>query len=545
MIKGGSVLMKRVGWGFLAIILTISLFLSACGGGGSSEPEADGGAVLKLNLGTGEPTSLDPALAFDSNSMEVVHNLFEGLMRLDENDQAQPAAAEKVEKSEDGLTYTFTLREGLQWSNGDPLTANDFEFAWKRVLDPDTASGAAFLMYFIKNGEAYNAGEADADAVGVKAEDERTLVVELEQPTPFFEELTAYTTFSPVHQASVEEASQPFAEAEGYISNGPFTMKEWKHKSQIVAVKNEKYRDAEAVKLGGIKWSMMEDKTTVYQQFKKGELHLGDAPPDLMGSLIEKGEARVEDASGLEFYRFNTTKEPFTNKKVRQAFALAVDRQAIVDQVTEKQQRIALGLVAPGTVTESGDFREGGKEPLQDAQFEEAKKLLEEAMKEEGWDQLPKVEILYNKDDQHKKVAEAIQEMYREHLGVEVGLQAREVGVFFDEQKGLNYSLSRSSFLPDYNDPYNYLESFTTDHPMNRTGWSNEKYDQLLRDAYGETDEAKRMELLYEAEELLMEEVPMFPLFYYNNVILEQESVKGVLRHTVGPNDYKYVEMEE
>ncbi|MDR6224992.1 peptide ABC transporter substrate-binding protein [Desmospora profundinema] len=536
--------MKKGGWGSLVFILLISLLLNACGGG-NSDTDANGGQILKLNLGTGEPTSLDPAQAFDSNSMQVVHNLFEGLTRLDENDQTQPAAAEKVEKSEDGLTYTFTLRDGLKWSNGDPVTAGDFEYAWKRVLDPDTASGAAFLMYFIKNGEAYNAGKAEVDEVGVKAEDERTLVVELEQPTPFFEELTAYTTFSPVHQASVEGEAQPFAEADGYISNGPFAMKDWKHKNKIVAVKNEHYHDSDAVKLGGIEWSMIEDKTTIYQQFKKGELHLGDAPPDLMGSLIEKGEARVEDASGLEFYRFNTTKEPFTNKKVRQAFAMAVDRQAIVDQVTEKQQRIALGFVSPGTVTESGDFRASGKEVLQDAQFEQAKTLLEEGMKEEGWDELPKVEILYNKDDQHKKVAEAIQEMYREHLGVEVGLQAREVGVFFDEQKGLDYSLSRSSFLPDYNDPYNYLESFTTGHPMNRTGWSNKTYDQLLRNANGENDEAKRMELLHEAEERLMEEVPMFPLFYYNNVILEQENVKGVLRHIVGPNDYKYVEIEE
>nr|WP_107727687.1 peptide ABC transporter substrate-binding protein [Desmospora activa] len=522
----------------------VSLFLSACGGGGDSD--ADGSQVLKLNLGNGEPTSLDPAQAFDSNSMEVVYNLFEGLMRLDENEKPQPAAAENVEVSDDGLTYTFTLRDDLQWSNGDPVTAEDFEFAWKRVLDPETASGAAFLMYFIKNGEAYNAGEAEADEVGVKAEDEKTLVVELEQPTPFFEELTSYSVFSPVHKASVEGNDKAFAEADEYISNGPFSMTGWKHKNKITASKNEHYRDADAVKLSGVEWSMVEDKTTIYQLFKKGDLHIADddAPPDLMGSLIEKGEARVADSSGLEFYRFNTTVEPFTNKKVRQAFALAVDRQAIVDNVTQKQQQIALGFVAPGTVTESGDFREGGKEVLKDAQFEEAKKLLEEGMEEEGWNKLPKVEILYNKDDQHKKIAEAIQEMYREHLGVEVGLQAREVGVFFDEQKGLDFSLSRSTILPDYNDPYNYLESFTTDHPMNRTGWSDKKYDQLLQQANGENDEAKRMDLLHQAEERLLEEVPMFPLFYYNNVILEQENVKGVLRHNVGPNDYKNVEIE-
>lgn len=537
-------MLTKGGRGSLALILIVSLFLSACGGG--SDSDADGNQVLKLNLGNGEPTSLDPAQAFDSNSMEVVHNLFEGLMRLDDEEKPQPAAAEKMEVSDDGLTYTFTLREGIQWSNGDPVTAEDFEFAWKRVLDPETASGAAFLMYFIKNGEAYNSGEAEADDVGVKAEDDQTLVVELEQPTPFFEELIAYTVYSPVHKASVEGDDKAFAEADGYISNGPFAITDWKHKSKITASKNDHYRDADAVKLSGIEWSMVEDETTVYQMFKKGDLHVADndAPADLVGSLIEKGEARVQESSGLEFYRFNTTVEPFTNQKVRQAFALAVDRQAIVDNVTQQDQQVALAFVPPGTVVESGDFREGGKELLKDAQFEEAKQLLEDGMEEEGWDKLPKVEILYNKDDQHKKIAEAIQEMYRENLGVEVGLQAREVGVFFDEQKGLDFTLSRSTILPDYNDPYNYLESFTTNHPMNRTGWSDKKYDQLLKDASGENDEAKRMELLHQAEELLLEEVPMFPLFYYNTVILEQENVKGVIRHIVGQNDYKYAEIE-
>ncbi|PTX64938.1 dipeptide transport system substrate-binding protein [Melghirimyces profundicolus] len=536
--------MKRSWMGLLAVLLAVNVFLAGCGG--EEQPDADTAKspTLKLNLSNGEPTSIDPALAFDSDSMEVVNNLFEGLTRLDKNHQAQPAVAEKIDKSEDGLTYTFTLRDEAKWSNGEPVTAHDFEYAWKRVMDPKTASSASFLMFFIKNAEKYNAGKASADEVGVKAKDDHTLVVELEQPTPFFEQLTAYTPFAPVYKKGVEGQENPFGDDKNYVSNGPFKMKSWKHDEKIVAVKNEHYQDADKVKLPGVQWSMIADATTAYQMYKQGNLHLGVAPPDLQGKVIESGEAKVMDGSGLEFYRFNTEKEPFTNKKIRKALALAVDRKTIVDHVIQGKQKPAYAYVAPGTQTEAGDFRENGETYIEDAQLDEAKKLLEEGMKEEGWDNLPEISILYNKDDTHKKVAETIQDMWRKHLGVKVKLQAREVKTYFDDQKSGNYIVSRSSFLPDYNDPYNYLESFQTDHPMNRTGWSDKEYDKLLSQARNETDEDKRMEVLHKAEERLFEEMPLFPIYYYNTIVLQQPEVKNVLRHTVGPNDYRFTEIQ-
>ena len=199
-----------------------------------------------------------------------------------------------------------------------------------------------------------------------------------------------------------------------------------------------------------------------------------------MPSLIKNGEAKVLDGSGLEFFRFNVEEKPFTNKKIRKAFALAVDRKAIVDQVVQGNQQPALAFVAPGTMTQLGDFREGREELIADNQVEEAKRLLEEGMKEEGWKSLPTVTLLYNANEKNKLVAEALQEMYRKNLGVKIKLQSQETKVFFDSQINRNYQMSRSSFLPDYNDPYNYLESFQTGHSMNRTGWSNEKYDELL-----------------------------------------------------------------
>ncbi|GGE14976.1 dipeptide-binding protein DppE [Marinithermofilum abyssi] len=536
---------KKTGVLLFALLFVLATVTAGCGGP-SAEREQAAPQILELNLANGEPTSLDPAQAFDQDSMDVVNSLFEGLMRLNKDHQPEPAVAEKVDKSDDLRTYTFTLRKDAKWSNGELVTAHDFEYAWKRVLNPKTASSASYLMYFIKNGEKYNAGKASADEVGVKAKDDHTLVVELEKPTPFFEELTCYTVYAPVYKKGLEQNQDLYGNGKEYVGNGPFVLKSWKHDSKIVTEKNKYYRDADAVKLNGIEWNMYADEATAYQMYQSGKLHINGYPPvDLKDSLIKKGEAKVTSDSGLEFYRFNVNKKPFTNEKIRRAFALAVDRQLLVDRVVRGQEKIATAFVAPGTTSESGDFRADGPSFFEDAQFDQAKKLLREGMKEEGWKELPTVELLLNKDsDKNKKVAEAIQEMYRKHLGVNIKLRAMETKVFFDNQKSQNYTLSRSTFLPDYNDPYNYLESFQTDHPTNRTGWSNKKYDELLKKAGAETDESKRIQLLHEAEKILMKEMPIIPLYYYNDVYMQKPEVKHVLRHTVGPNDYKYVTLE-
>jgi dipeptide transport system substrate-binding protein len=536
----------KKGWrAGIALFMAIALILSGCSTSGDSDSQSQSEQVLKLNLPNGEPTSLDPAKAFDAESMEVINALFEGLMRLDENHQPKPAVAEKVDVSPDGLTYTFTLRKDAKWSNGEPLTAHDFEYAWKRVLDPKTASSAAFLLYFIENAEEYNTEKASADQVGVKAKDDYTLEVRLTKPTPFFLQLTAYTVYYPVYKKGLEEDPKLYENGDSYVSNGPFKMKEWKHDSAVKTVKNEHYREKDRVKLGGIEWAMVSDPSSAYQMFKTGKLHSATPPPDILPSLIKNGEAKVLDGSGLEFFRFNVEEKPFTNKKIRKAFALAVDRKSIVERVVQGNQQPALAFVAPGTMTQLGDFREGREELIADNQVEEAKRLLKEGMKEEGWKSLPTVTLLYNANEKNKLVAEALQEMYRKNLGVKIKLQSQETKVFFDSQINRNYQMSRSSFLPDYNDPYNYLESFQTGHSMNRTGWSNKKYDELLEKSTKAKSEEERVKLLQEAEELLMEEMPVFPLYYYNNVIMESPNLKNVLRHPVGPPDYKEAELAE
>ncbi|WP_169713595.1 peptide ABC transporter substrate-binding protein [Paludifilum halophilum] len=531
----------------LIVWVILSLAAVGCGADGGQKAESPDQQVLQLNVEQ-EPTSLDPALAFDFNSMDVVHSMFEGLMRLDENEVPQPAAAKNVEVSDDKQTYTFTLRDGLKWSNGEKLTAQDFEYAWKRVLDPETGSPAAFLLFFIENAEEYNSGGADADQVGVEALDEKTLKVKLGQPTPFFKQLVCYTVYSPVYQNGVEKEKNAFSNAESFVGNGAFKMEKWKHDDRIKVVKNENYWQADRVKLDGIHWAMSAEEATAYQQYKSGEFHMlydTSIPPELKSSLIQKGEVKVTPGSGLEFFRFNVDKEPFNNKKIRRAFALAVDRQSIVNHVIQGQEKPALAYVPPGVKTEVGDFREKGGNILKDARYEEAKKLLKEGMEEEGWDKLPEVTLLYSTSDKNKEQAEAIQEMYREHLDVSIKLQNQESKVFFENQRNKNYQFSRSSFLADYNDPYNYLESFQTDHPVNRTNWSDEKYDELLEKAYQEKDEIQRLDYLHQAEEILIEEAPIFPVYYYNDLILEKPKVKHLIRHQVGPNDYTFVEIEK
>lgn len=531
--------MKKIGILSFVLLFVVATSLTGCSTGAEKKESIE--KVLNLNL-SGEPSSLDPAKAFDEGSLSVTNALFEGLMRLDENHEPAPAVAKEVQISEDGLTYTFILNK-TKWSNGEELTAHDFEYAWKRVLDPKTAAEPAFLMYFIQGAEEYNTGKGSADQVAVKAVDDSTLEVKLNRPTPSFLQLTAYPTYFPVNKKAAEQNPNLFSEASSYISNGAFKMDEWKHDAEVKLVKNENYHNNQVVKLDGIHFSMVNDSKTVYQLFKTKKLDVvGKAaiPSDLLPAMIKSGEVKPTDGSGLSFFRFNVNKEPFTNQKIRKAFALAVDRKVIVEQIIAGGEEPAYGYVAPSA---PNNFREKAGDLIKDAQYEEAKKLLAEGMKEEGWSKLPPVTLLYsNSTDKNKTLAEAIQEMYRKHLGVEITLQAKESKVYFQDQRSKNYLMTTSSFLADYNDAYNYLESFQTDHSMNRTNWSNKKYDELLQKAASTANAEERDQYLMEAEKILMEEAPIFPLYFYNSAAIEQPGVSGIVRHPVGPSDYTKAE---
>ncbi len=556
----GETRMKK--WLSLLIVALFVLVLSACTANeeagktpteteptttktdeGKEEPAPEAEKVLKLNNGN-EPTSFDPSVGFDAVSWSALNNLMEGLVRLNKDHQAEEATAEKIDISEDGLTYTFTIRENAKWSNGDPVVAGDFVYGWLHMLNPETASPAAFLAYFIEGAEAYNNGEGAADAVAIKAVSEKVFEVKLAAPTEAFLNIITNPSFFPVNEKVATENPEWFTEAESFVGNGPFKLASWDHDVSFTFEKNESYWDADTVKLDKVEWAMIDDSNTEYQMYSTGDLDVSGVPAELADQLKDDPELKNEDQAGLYFFRYNVSMEPFTNKKIRQAFGMAVDQQEIVEFVTKNGEKPAEGFVPYGFKGPDGkEFREtAGKLIQHDA--EKAKALLAEGMKEEGYTELPQVTLTYSTSDTHKKIAEALQSKFKEVLGVEVALQNVEASVFASEQKEFKYMLSRSSFLFDYADPVNALESFITGSSMNRTTWSSPEFDKMIADIKNETDEQKRWDMLIEADKFLMEEMPVIPVHYYNQVTLEKSNVKGIVRHPVGYMDLKWADKE-
>lgn len=542
----------------MLVALGLMVVLAACtttggtgtdgGDSGDDENETtdnEGGEdkILRLN-NENEPTSLDSTKAFDNVSYNILNNLMEGLTRLGDTHEPEEATAESWDVSDDGLTYTFTLREDANWSNGEPVTAGDFEFAWKRLADPETAADAAFLTDLIEGASEFNSGEGSADDMSVTALDDKTLEVTLNSPQAYFLSIISNPAFFPVHQETVEADDNWAAEADTFVGNGPFALTSWSHNSNLIMDKSAEYWDSGNVKLDGVVWEMVSDRNTEYQLFQTGELHTSSIPTELAEQLIADGEVEFEDQSGTYFYRFNTEMEPFQNQNIRKAFSMAVDQQEIVDYVTKREENAAHGFVAYGFPEPSGqDFRDVGGDLLS-FDPEEAKALLEQGMEEEGYAELPEITLSYNTSDEHKLIAEVLQDMYKEHLDVEVTLANTEWNVFLEAQQNLEMQFSRSSFIADFADPINYLESFVTGSSMNRTGWSNDEYDQLIADAKSEADEEARFDLMHQAEEILLEEAPIFPIYFYNQPLLQADEVTGIVRHPVGYIELKWADLQ-
>ena len=547
-------------WLSLLLMSLVAIVLAACtasddaGSKNSSEEkpaenvESDsttgGEKVLYLNNGN-EPTSFDPSIGFDSVSWDPLNNLMEGLVRLDSNLEPKEAMAEKIDISEDGLTYTFTLRDA-QWTNGDPVTANDFVYGWLHMLNPETASYSAFLATgYIVGAQAYNEGSGDAAGVAIKAIDDKTFEVKLISPFDGFLAMITLPTFFPVNEKVATATPNWFANADTFVGNGPFKLTTWNHEEKMTFEKNDTYWDKDAVSLDSVEWAMVNDSNTSYQMYQTGELDIAGIPSSLADTLFDDPEAIIYDMAGTHFYRFNVTKEPFTNKKVRQAFSYAINSQEIVDYVVKTGNKVANGFVSYGFKGPDGkDFRDA-QGSLISFDAEKAKQLLAEGMAEEGWDTLPAVELSYNTSDTLKSVAETIQSQLKQVLDVDVTIQNSEWAVFREDQVALKLQFSRSTFGHDYADPINALENFTSDNDaMNRTGWKNAQYDELIKKARAEVDAQARWNYLLEAEKLLIEEAPLVPLYFYNGSVLQKSNVKNIVRPVVGSIELKYATKE-
>ncbi|WP_436853092.1 peptide ABC transporter substrate-binding protein [Bacillus altitudinis] len=537
--------MRKTGWILSMCFITVML-LAGCtaneqaGKGSSSKGEEK---VLTLN-NENEPTSFDPPIGFNNVSWQGLNNLMEGLTRLNEKHEPSAAMAEKWDISKDGKTYTFHLRDGIKWSNGDPVKASDFEYAWKRLLDPKTGSSAAFLAYMIEGGEAFNSGKGKKEDVKVKAVNDQTLEVKLAYPQKSFLNMTANPAFFPVNEKVAEKDLNWAKDAKTFVGNGPFKLTEWKHDESFTMEKSDTYWDKQTVKLDQVKWLMISDRNTDYQMYQSGDLDTAFVPAEQSEDLLKSKDVQIEDQAGLFFYRLNVNMEPFQNKNIRKAFQMAINPQDIVEYVTKNEEKPARAFVSPGILDSKGeDFREAGGD-LVKHDTSEAVKLLEKGLKEENYSKLPPVTLTYSTKPENKKKAEAIQQQLKEALGVDVKLANMEANVFAEDQKALKFQFSQSSFLADYADPINFLESFQTGNAMNRTGWSNDTYDQLIKKASQEADEQKRNRMLHDAEALLMEEAPIIPIHFYNQVYLQKEGVKGIVRHPVGYIDLKWAQVD-
>nr|WP_184307630.1 peptide ABC transporter substrate-binding protein [Anaerosolibacter carboniphilus] len=515
--------------------------LTGCGQKPTATPpveEAKGEPmVLKYNLGEDIKT-LDPQLNSVINAGIVLVNTYEGLMRLDKNEKAIPGMAEKYEVSEDGTKYTFHLRDAL-WSDGQPVKAQDFEYAWKRALDPALASEYAFQLYYLKNGKQFNEGQANADAVGVKAVDDKTLEVTLEAPTPYFLELTAFFTLFPVRKDMVEKDPENWARnPETAVSNGPFKMTEYKMGESIVIEKNDNYYGKDRVKLDRVDMAMIVEASTALTAYEAGDIDLID---DIPNQEIERLKANDPNFVALPYlanyyYIFRLDKKPVDDVRVRKALTLAIDRKAIVENILKAGQKPATGFVPPGLFDANGkDFRETngdfGIDPNA-ANIEEAKKLLAEAGFPDGKG-FPEIELLYNTSESHKAIAEAIQEMWKKNLGINVSLANQEWAVFQTTLTEGNFVLGKGNWFGDYGDPMTFLDLWTSYSGKNTTGWKSPEYDKFIEEAKTTTGQ-ERFGKMYDAEKLLMDNYIVMPIYYYTDTMLIKEYVKGWKKSILG-----------
>lgn len=498
---------------------------------------------LHVNLRT-EPPVLYPALATDTTSGLVLYHVLEGLTRLGENGQVRPGMATSWQVSDDGMTYTFFLRKTAKWSDGQPVTAHDFVYSWLKMLDPKTASNIAYHLYPVKNAKAFNEGKAQAEDVGIRALDDYTLQVTFEHPVPHFLNLTSHQALLPIPKHVDEANPNWYKEAATFVGNGPFQLAEWIHDSHIVPKKNSHYWAKDEVKLDAIHMAMVNDENTEYQMFETGQLDVATPPLELTKELLDAGKAKAKPMFATYYLVLNTRDPVLKNPKIRKALALAIDRRALVETVLQGEQIPATGMVPPGAPGLNGDFRAEQGGLLKDGDVEAAKALLQEGLRELGLTKLPPLTYKFNTGQGHQKVAEAIQQMWKQHLGVDIKLANEEWKVYLASLDQGNFQIGRQGWVGEYLDAMTFLDLFVTDGGNNHTGWSNARYDRLIAEAQSTADPAKRIRALQEAEKLLMEEMPIIPIYFYTRVYMEKPHVRGVIRNIIYETDYSRAWLE-
>ena len=516
---------------------------AGCGGAGSRmEP-----GVLHMGNGA-EPESLDPHLTTGVPESNIITALMEGLIREDPVSLApMPGVAERWEISEDGRVYTFYLREDARWSNGDPVTADDFVYGFRRMLSPELGAEYAAMLYVLENGEAFHNGEVtDPEALGARAADARTLVVTLANPAPFFIHMLNHYSFYPVHAPTVEahggphDRSNRWARPESYVGNGPFVLESWEMNRRIRVVPNPQYWNADAVRLQGIVFHPVDDQQTEERMFRDGQLHKTSSIP-----LARIEHYRKENSPYLVshpylatyYYLINTERPPFDDVRVRQALSLAIDREAITGRVTRGGEVPARWFTPPG----AGNF-EASQTVREDVA--EAQRLLAAAGFPNG-EGFPRFELLYNTQDAHRQIAQVVQQMWRENLGIQCELVNQEWQVYMTTRREMNFDVARAGWAGDYADPHNFLDLHMRNNGNNHTNWHDDAYDALIHRAAGETERAARFAVYDEAEAVLLRDMPIIPIYWYTRNYLLASSVRGLTPNPLSRFDYTAIWLED
>lgn len=486
-----------------------------------------------------EPETIDPALVSDQVSMRISESLFEGLCRVNAQGKPEPGMAERWDVSPDRKTYTFHLRAGTAWTNGDPVTAHDFVRSWQRALDPITAGDYGTLLHVIRGAKAYaEGGNKDFGQVGVRALDDQTLEVQLENPTPYFIDLSGFQTFAPVHVASIAKHGTAWMKPGNVVANGPYELDEWRLDDRIRLRKNPRYWDAENVKMATVEVKPIQDANTALSYFYTGQADLmmdkGMVPPTLTQKLKQEPWFHTGPFLGTWFIRINVTRPPFNDPRVRQAFALAVDKRSIVEKITQLGEPPARGITPPG----AGQNYQ--PPPGLDYNVQSARELMAEAGFP-GGKGFPRVEYLYIPLPIERNIAVELQAMWQEALGVTVNLTKQEQKVWLDSMRKLDYHLCRSSWVGDYNDPSTFLDLFTTGNGNNRTGWADPAYDQRIGAAAREPDVTRRNDIFVQAEKrLISEEAAVIPVYYYVGVqFYHPERLTGVQANLIDDHPFR------
>ncbi|HHX82862.1 MAG TPA: peptide ABC transporter substrate-binding protein [Pseudomonadaceae bacterium] len=530
----------------LALFLLLSLV--ACGGDGANRVE-EGDRLGVLHIGNAaEPAALDPHITTGVSESHIINALFEGLViKNPATLEPEPAVAERWEVSEDGRTYTFHLREDALWSNGEPLTAEDFRWSWMRALMPELGSQYNYMFFSIVNAQEFAEGRLDDfSQVGVEVLGPHTLQVRLREATPYFLQLLDHHSTYPVNRGSVEALGSAsdrlsrWARVGNLVGNGPFTLVEWRTNSHIRVEKNPLYWDAETTQLNAIVFYAIDNQATEERMFRDGQLHhTYDVPLDKVPVyLAENPELiRIEPYLGTYFYGINTSRPGLDDARVRRALALSVDRELLAETVTQGIYRPGYSVVPPDTM---------GYNPPQLFEYDpdEARRLLAEAGYPNGAG-FPSFSILYNTLEQHQKIAVAIQQMWSQELGISVQLVNQEWQVYLDSQNTRNFDMVRRGWIGDYVDPNNFLDLFISGGGNNHTGFSNARYDEIiLEQAPATLDRDERYALFHEAERLLMAEMPLIPLYVYQSKHLVRPSLKGMPSNIMDFYNWKYVYLE-